>query len=183
MKTLETERLILRSWEESDAEDLYEYAKNDLVGPNAGWKPHESISESKEIIKMFKESNKDYAIQLKENEKVIGGTGLYPTSLAKDDPKQGEVGYVLNPDYWGQGIIPEAVNELIRYGFEDLNIDVVWCAHFDFNYKSKRVCEKCSFIYDHTKDEVLERLDNKAVKTLFYKIERSDYKKTIPKID
>ena len=48
---LETKRLILRRWEESDAESLYEYAKDPDVGPIAGWPPHQSIEESKEIIK------------------------------------------------------------------------------------------------------------------------------------
>lgn len=175
MQELETKRLILREFKIIDAEDLYEYAKNDLVGPNAGWKPHVNIEESKEIINMFIEGQESYAIVLKENNKVIGSIGLHERrdSVAK----QREVGYVLSPDYWGQGIVPEAVNEVLRYGFEDLKLDMIWCAHFDFNHKSKRVCEKCGFTYDHTKEEVLERLDNKPVTTLFYKMDKSDYKK------
>ncbi len=77
MKTLETERLILREWKLEDAADLYEYAKTELVGPNAGWKPHQTIDESRGIIKKFIENQDTYAIVLKESGKVIGSIGLH----------------------------------------------------------------------------------------------------------
>jgi len=77
MKTLETERLILRPWKESDYKDLFEYASNSLVGPNAGWKPHKNEEESKEIITMFIENKEVYAIELKSEGKVIGGIGMH----------------------------------------------------------------------------------------------------------
>ena len=50
---LETERLILRPWNETDAESLYEYAKNDRVGPIAGWQPHTSVENSREVIRLL----------------------------------------------------------------------------------------------------------------------------------
>ena len=53
MKKLETRRLILREWRETDADDLYAYAKSDKVGPMCGWKPHKDILETKEILKQF----------------------------------------------------------------------------------------------------------------------------------
>ena len=62
METLFSERLILRQWKESDSKDLYEYAKSELVGPNAGWAPHNSEDESKEVIKLFIEENDTYAV-------------------------------------------------------------------------------------------------------------------------
>ena len=60
MKTLKTSRLLLREWQLSDSKDLYEYAQSDLVGPNAGWPPHENEEKSKEIIKNKKTSNNYY---------------------------------------------------------------------------------------------------------------------------
>lgn len=68
---LETERLILRRWEESDAEDLYKYASNPDVGPIAGWPPHQSLDESKDVIKNVLNGKEAYAICLKEVERLL----------------------------------------------------------------------------------------------------------------
>ena len=63
---------------------------------------------------------------------------------------EGEIGYWIGVPYWGQGLIPEAVREMMRHGFEDLNLEKLWCGYFDGNTKSKRVQEKCGFRYHHT---------------------------------
>jgi ribosomal-protein-alanine N-acetyltransferase len=177
MKILITNRLILRPWEENDSTDLYEYAKSELVGPNAGWPPHKNEEESKEILKMFIENNETYAIVLKSENKVIGGIGLHnrKPDVSLSHLNQKEIGYVLNPKYWGKGIIPEAVNCLIEYGFNELDLDLIWCGHFDFNHNSKRVNEKCGFKYRFQKTEQLKLLDNKEVITLYYNILKSEY--------
>lgn len=174
MKRLETDRLILREWKLSDKEDLYEYAKNELVGPNAGWKPHVDIEESLRIIKIFMEEDAVYAIELKNENKVIGGLGIHERcpDPSMSNLKQKEIGYVLNPKYWGNGYVPEAVQEVVKYCLDELALDLVWCGHYDFNNNSKRVNEKCGFKYQFSKEETLERLDNKKVTTLYYNIER-----------
>lgn len=173
MDRLETERLILRDWTIEDRFDLYDYAKSELVGPNAGWKPHESVEESIKIIEMFMAQGDVYAIELKAENKVIGGIGLHKRipDESLSELKQLEVGYVLNPNYWGQGIMPEAVAEVKKYAFETLDLDLLWCAHFDFNEKSKRVIEKTGFVYQFSKKKTLDLLDGREVTTLFYKIE------------
>lgn len=179
MQRLETDRLILRAWRESDSKDMFEYASSDLVGPNAGWKPHKDENESKEIIKMFIANDDVYAIELKSENKVIGGIGIHkrtPDDRLKEFTQR-EIGYVLNPKYWGNGYIPEAVRCVINYGFEEMNLDLIWCAHYDFNEKSKRVNEKCGFIYKFNRNEKLELLDNKEVNVLYYNLTRNDYKK------
>ncbi|GAE29387.1 GNAT family N-acetyltransferase [Halalkalibacter hemicellulosilyticus] len=177
MEALKTERLILREWKETDSQDLYEYAKSELVGPNAGWKPHHNEEESKEIIKMFIRSSDTYAVVLKAENKVIGSIGLHDRK--PDDSlvelKQKEIGYVLHPEYWGRGIIPEAVNRVITYGFNKLNLDLIWCGHFNFNQNSKRVSEKCGFTYRFQKKEKLKLLGNKDVTTLYYCMFKSNY--------
>ena len=169
MEILRTDRLIIREWKENDSKNLYEYAKSELVGPNAGWPPHKDEEESKEIIKMFIRNMDSYAIVLKSENKVIGGIGLHhrkpDDSLA--ELRQKEIGYVLNPKYWGKGIVPEAVNGLIRYAFNELELDLIWCGHFDFNTNSKRVSEKCGFKYKFSKKEKLKLLDTKEVTTLY----------------
>ncbi|MBU9712315.1 GNAT family N-acetyltransferase [Evansella tamaricis] len=177
MDQLVTERLILRDWQLTDSKDLYEYAKNELVGPNAGWLPHKNEEESKDIIRMFMRNNDTYAIVLKAENKVIGSIGLHDRkpdeSLA--ELKQREIGYVLNPNYWGMGIIPEAVKCLIKYSFTKLDLDLIWCGHFNFNHNSKRVSEKCGFKYRFQKNETLKLLDNKEVTTLYYCMFKSNY--------
>ena len=177
MERLMTNRLILRPWKLSDVEDLYDYAKSDLVGPNAGWPPHEWISESRAIIKKFIDEKCVYAIELKSSNKVIGGIGIHKREPdpALKDLKQREIGYVLNPKYWGNGYVPEATNGLIKYGFEVLSLDLIWCGHYSDNYKSKRVNEKCGFKFHFKKNETLSLLENKTVETWYYKMTRNDY--------
>ena len=73
---LTTERLLLRPWQESDAESLYEYAKDPKVGPIAGWPVHTSVENSREIIREVLSAEETYAVCLKENRRAIGSIGL-----------------------------------------------------------------------------------------------------------
>ena len=172
MKSLNTERLLLRKWEEADLKDLYEYAKCEDVGPNAGWLPHKNEDESKKILNMFINSNDTYAIVLKSENKVIGSISMHDKSPdeSRSNLKEKQVGFVLNPKYWGNGYIPEAVNYIINYLFNELKTDIIWCGHYDFNHKSKRVVEKCGFKYRFMKTERLKLLNNVEVSVLYYNI-------------
>lgn len=149
---LETERLILRPWSETDAESLYEYAKDPEVGPVAGWPVHTSVENSREIIRTVFAEPETYAVCLKEDNRAIGCAAI--TVGAKSSMKlpetEGEIGYWIGVPFWGRGLIPEAVRELMRRGFEDLKLEKLWCGYFEGNLKSKRVQEKCGFVYHHT---------------------------------
>ena len=154
--TLTTERLILRPWEESDAESLYEYAKDDRVGPIAGWPVHTSVENSREIIRTVLSEPETYAVCLKEDNRAIGCVGLSvgeKSNIGLPDT-EGEIGYWIGVPFWGRGLIPEAVNEVIRHAFEDLYLEALWCGYFDGNIKSKRVQEKCGFKYHHTDQDI-----------------------------
>ena len=147
---IETERLILRPWRESDLEDFYEYAKVDGVGQMAGWLPHEDIEKSRLILSMFIDEKKTFALELKESGKVIGSIGLETRDADLGIPEnlQGrEIGYVLNKDYWGRGLMPEAVRAVVDYCFAELGFDWLTCGHFLRNNQSRRVVEKCGFRY------------------------------------
>lgn len=171
MKILETERLILRPWTLKDVNDMYDYAKDERVGPLAGWPAHKNIEESKKIIKMFLRDKNVYAMYHKKDKKVIGSIGIhesYPDEKLKD-LKQKELGFVLHPNYWGQGLVPEGVKYVIDYLFNEFKLDLIWCGHSDFNEKSKRVNEKCGFQYAFSKERVLPLLNNKKVLSLYYK--------------
>lgn len=147
---LETPRLILRAWREADLEDFYEYASVDGVGQMAGWQPHQSIAESEKILKLFIAHKKTLALELKENGKTIGSIGLEELENLDEsyDALQGrEIGYVLSKDYWGRGLMPEAVRAVINYCFSVLDYDFLTCGHFAWNSQSRRVIEKCGFRY------------------------------------
>lgn len=149
---LTTPRLILRAWLESDAESLYEYAKDPAVGPAAGWMAHTSVENSAEIIRDVLSADEVYAVTVKGDGRAIGSVALAvgkASSLRLPDT-EGEIGYWIGVPFWGMGYIPEAVRELQRHGFEDLRLEKIWCGYFDGNVKSKRVQEKCGFIYHHT---------------------------------
>lgn len=147
---LETNRLVLRAWREGDLQDFYEYAQVDGVGQMAGWLPHKSMEESKAILDSFISHKKTFALELKENGKVIGSLGLEELDENIDIPEEmmgREIGYVLSKDYWGRGLMPEAVKAVISYCFDVLNFDYLTCGHFDWNSQSRRVIEKCGFQY------------------------------------
>ena len=75
---METDRILLRHWQESDADVLYEYAKKPEVGERAGWSPHNSREESLEIIRTVFNNPTTWAIVLKETGKVVGAMGYGP---------------------------------------------------------------------------------------------------------
>ena len=147
---LETERLILRPFFETDLCDFNEYASVEGVGEKAGWKHHETMEESKRILERFIEEDKTFAIVFKENNKVIGSLGVekygMEEALSEFHNYQGrEIGYVLSKEYWGKGIMPETVKAVIDYLFNTLDLDFLTCGYYNFNNQSKRVQEKCGF--------------------------------------
>ena len=148
---LYTKRLLLRPWREEDAANLYEYAKDPEVGPPAGWPPHTSVENSLEIIRNVLSAPETYAVCLKDG-KAIGSVGLklkgYTDMTDRDD--ECELGYWIGKPYWGQGFIPEAAKELLRYAFEELNMRAVWCGYYEGNEKSRRVQQKLGFVYQYT---------------------------------
>ncbi len=149
---LTTERLTLRPWKESDLNDLYEYASVDGVGQMAGWLPHKTIDTSKEILNIFIEAKRTFALEYQG--KVIGSLGMERYREKEYPELDGllgrELGYVLSKDYWGRGIMPEAVKAVISYLFETEHLDFIIAAYFDWNRQSARVVQKCGFEYIKT---------------------------------
>ena len=151
---LKTERLILRPWREGDLADFYAYARVDGVGQMAGWTPHASIDASREILDMFMREKRTFALEFEG--KVIGSLGIetyeedrYP-ELDLADKRGREIGYVLSKDYWGRGLMPEAVRAVIDWLFDEVGLDFIIVGHFTHNDRSRRVIEKCGFTYVKT---------------------------------
>ena len=152
---LQTERLMLRRWEEGDAKSLYEYARNPDVGPIAGWPPHKSVEESRDIIRNVLSGAEAYAICLKSDNRAIGAIELklngHTDMTDRDD--ECELGYWIGKPFWGQGMVPEAAREMLRHAFGDMGMRKVWCGYYDGNEKSRRGQEKCGFRYQWTTED------------------------------
>ena len=148
---LETPRLILRPWAMDDLEDFFEYSSIEGLGQMAGWTPHKSIEESAFVLNLFIEGKKTFAIEWKETGKVIGSVGIEEPDPDPEKELLGrEIGYALHKDYWGRGIMPEAVRAAIDWCFGVLGYDYLTCSHFDWNHQSRRVIEKLGFRYFST---------------------------------
>lgn len=148
--TLQTERLVLRPWRDSDAESLFVYASDPDVGPNAGWPAHQSVEESAQIIRDVLAVPETFAITLRDAEQPdtpVGAIGLMigeESDLAIGSD-QAELGYWIGKPLWGNGYMPEAVREVMRHGFCDLGLEAIWAGHSEDNDQSRRVIEKTGF--------------------------------------
>jgi ribosomal-protein-alanine N-acetyltransferase len=177
METIETPRLILRDFGLNDLNDFFEYCKVPGVGECAGWNHHKSISESLVILNKFIEDGNQYAIVFKGNHKVIGSVGINRTEICMDskDVFSCELGYVLSKEYWGNGLMAEAVKEVIKYLFSNTFMEVIYICHYDFNLQSDRVIKKCGLNYYKTvKNTYVEALD-KCYDDICYKITKEEY--------
>ncbi len=177
-----TERLILRPWHINDAEALYENAKNEKIGYNSGFPAHKSVEDSKSIIENVLNKPETYAIVLKESNKVIGSLGIIQYEDSSDitrDDKEVEIGFWIGEDYWGNGYVPEACSEIIKYCFEELKSDVIWCCHFNDNNNSARVKEKLGFKHFRINENHEAKLINRIVDLHVGKMTIEDWKESL----
>lgn len=173
MVVLETERLLLRGWEIEDLEDFYEYAKDPEVGPSAGWPPHTDKELTQKILNHFIEKEAVYAIVYKETGKVVGSIGMHNDMRRSTNAKM--IGYVLSKDYWGLGLMTEAVKIVLDYLFIQKCIDVVACYHFPSNLRSKRVIEKCGFKFEGILRGASKLFDGQVLDDYCYSILREEF--------
>ncbi|MBR4222395.1 MAG: GNAT family N-acetyltransferase [Victivallales bacterium] len=175
MAVLETERLKLRPWTRRDACDFYDYARRPEVGPAAGWMPHKSIDETIRIIEdCFLYNQFAWAMELRATGKVVGGINL------RNDSKRGEylgytLGFSMSPDYWGQGLMPEAGAAVIRHAFDNIHIHLLSVFHYPHNIRSKRVIEKLGFKYEGRLRNAAKLDDGSIFDELCYSMIRSEY--------
>ena len=144
---METDRILLRPWRESDAATLFKYASDPEVGPRAGWPPHKSVEESLEIIRTVFRTETMWAVELKETGEAIGCVGYLPAAAANLEipSDQCEVGYWIARPYWGKGICTEAMRLVVDYCLNEKGFSVLWGTYFPSNPASGRVMEKCGF--------------------------------------
>ena len=147
---LETERLVLRNYKETDLEDYWEFVSMESVGPRAGWPAYTDKQKAYERLKTEIQKQNQLAIVLKEENKVIGSIELM--DCKKDrynnlniEAGAKEIGFILSEKYWGRGIMTEALKRVMKYAFEELNVPVIYIGHAKANVASGRVQEKCGF--------------------------------------
>ncbi len=145
MPTLRTERLTLRKMSVYDSKDMYDYARRPEVTKYLLWHEHESEQQSYEHLCYIADAYKrgdyyDWGVTLTDSGKMIGTCGY--TSFDFEHGRV-EIGYVLNPDFWGQGIATEAVSALTEFAFKELNANRVEIHFIEGNNASLKVAEKC----------------------------------------
>ena len=144
---METERILLRPWREEDAEALYRHASDPEVGPRAGWSPHKSVDESRNIIRTLFANDHTWAIVQKESREPIGCICYYTPDESNIGifPNDAEVGYWVARPYWNRGIATEALKLLIDYCFRQRGFRTLWADYFPDNQASGRMMQKCGF--------------------------------------
>ena len=144
---LKSDRLVLRPWRESDAEALFRWASDPDLGPRAGWPPHKSVEESREIIRTIFCAEGMWAVVLQNSDTPIGCVGYLPstTSNLTIAANECEVGYWIARPYWGKGICTEALQRVIAHCFDEKGFQVLWGTFFPSNPASGRVMQKCGF--------------------------------------
>ncbi len=149
MIEMETDRIILRPWRDSDAESLYKWASDPDVGPRAGWPPHKSVAESLEVIRtVFNDATNTWAIEWKATGEAIGAMGYGPSCDCRLPARDGEpiCGYWVAKPYWNLGICTDALRLMIAHIRETTGIRSLISGHFVDNPASGRVMEKCGFV-------------------------------------
>lgn len=147
---LDTNRLVLRKMQKRDAADMYEYASQKCVTQYLLWEPHESESYTQRYLSYIQSRYRsgdffDWAITLRDSGKMIGTCGF--TRLVVE-ANSAEIGYVLNPAFWGYGIAPEAVTEVMRFGFSELRLHRIEARYMVGNERSRRVMEKLGMQFE-----------------------------------
>ncbi|MDR2975943.1 MAG: GNAT family N-acetyltransferase [Streptococcaceae bacterium] len=141
--TFETDRLILRKITLDDAEDFLIYHSDPKVASLAGFGLSRNLDEAQNFIINFnfRHSLCNWCLELKVNHQVIGDVGLN----LEGDGCMTEIFYALNQDFWGQGLMPEAIGALTSFCFDKLAVDVIYASAIVENKQSRRVLEKLGF--------------------------------------
>lgn len=178
MNRIETDRILLRLWKMEDADDLYEYAKDPEIGLSAGWKPHDSVEESREIIKRFTDLGKPgvfFALEEKKSGKVIGLLGIQPDPHRLHMEQAFSIGFVLSRAFWGKGLMAETVSAAMDYAFQSCDAQLLSAYHYPFNKRSQRLIEKSGFHYERTLCQAARRYDGAVLDLCCYSMTVQEY--------
>ncbi len=159
LPVLETERLTLRRLTMRDARDLHEWMKDPEVARSVLWDAHRDIWETKSYLRYMLWQYREglpcsWGIVLRESGRVIGTIGFM---MHHPDHAFAEVGYSIGRKYWGQGLMTEALEAVLKECFATLKLNRVEAMHFPENPASGRVMEKCGMQHEGTLRERIIR--------------------------
>lgn len=147
-RSLETVRLLIRPFQEEDADAFFACCQNPNLGNNAGWAPHKTIEESREILQnVFIGQENIWAMILKDAQQLIGSIGIVPDPK-RENPQVRMLGYWLDEAHWGKGYMTEAVQAILNYGFNELQLSLITANCYPHNKRSQQVLERNGFIYE-----------------------------------
>ncbi len=175
---ISTRRVFLRPWKMEDAEDLFEYARDPQVGPNAGWEPHETKEESRAVIQLFTDPEKPamvFAMEDRESGRVIGSVGIEPDVRRPGVEKALSLGYALSRSYWGKGLMTEACEAVIDYVFQTRQAKILSITHYPENDRSRRVIEKCGFRFEGRLSQATVLYNGDVRDLCFYSMTAAEY--------
>lgn len=179
MKTLETERLILRKFNLEDAEGMYNnWATDPLCNRYLEWSLHKNIDETKAIISMwideYDKGAYNWIVELKDTHEVIGS--ITAVHIHKEDLNV-EIGYCYGSKYWGNGYGTEALKRVIDFFLNDCNMHLVEACHISGNPASGRVMEKAGMKKDAIlRDRRINKDTNGLNDLIFYSITKEEWK-------
>lgn len=170
--TIQTKRLTLRPFIMEDLADFYTYARVPGVGEKAGWPHHKSLEESRSILEKFIENKDNLALIDRATNRVIGSLGMH----RKDSEIYPSLGYVLSQDYWGKGLMTEAMLAVLNHLFTIEKWQGIAISHFIENVRSQRIIEKCGFRFVRRGPYVSAAL-NQTFDAYYYELTAEEYLK------
>lgn len=151
MTIIDTPRLHLRPWNDTDAPALYELARDPRIGTLCGWKPYECIDDAYEALSTFLAAPDSYAVTLTSTGELVGSIALRVDN-ASAETTIADIGYWIGTPYWGNGYATEAGRAIIDRARE-LGVETVILKYFDGNDASRRVSEKLGFVWKGREDD------------------------------
>jgi ribosomal-protein-alanine N-acetyltransferase len=149
--TLETKRLKLRRFTIEDAKNIYDnWACDPQVTRFLRWEAHKDVEESrafigKTIAGYSDSASYQWAIELKEQDTVIGAIGLM---VENENDEKGEIGYCMGKAFWGMGIMAEALSRVLEFAFEEVGFNRIEASHSVRNPASGRVMQKAGMLFE-----------------------------------
>lgn len=168
-------KVIVRYFKMEDFPDFYEFSSHPKVGYMAGWKPHTDEDISRRILQSKVYSASNFAIVELKSGKVVGSIELNPSHI-RERIKAFEIGFAINPDYWGLGYASEATRLLTRYAFKEQKALVLEMCHIVDNIESEHVALACGFTYEGTIKAYKLMYDKRIVDVKLYRLTLDEWK-------
>jgi len=171
---IETPRLLLRPMREQDAPQVFAWCSEPEVGLAAGWKPHESLEETRDLLReSFLGQDWAFAIALRESDRPVGSIALREDAR-RAGARVRSVGYALSTACWGWGLMPEALRALAAAALESGTVDLLTAYCYPFNTRSQAVLEKCGFVRGERLERCERRFDGCLLDWICYTLARGE---------